>query len=470
MSEFLYEKLAYQLHQQILAGELAVGTRLPSIRKLSAEHDIAKITVQHALHKLEASGLIFAKAKSGYYVAEQPVNQPVANNKRILSPRPIDMPAVFQEVMARSAAFDISPNRKQQTEANQHQVILNRHIARALRHNSHNNSQYYGEPNGDIELREQLSRSYQRRHTHLPPEQFCITSGCQNSLFLALFACCKPGDKVAIESPGFYGVLQLLQQLQLQAVELPSSFTQGLNSDQLRQAAEKWDIKACVVTPNFATPTGACMTDPEKQKLVTVAEEYGITLIEDDIYSDLGFHHTPRPLISFPSKAPIILCGSFSKSLSRDLRLGWLCSNADLSAIIQLKLVNSLATSQSLQQGMAQYLAEGHYARHIAQYKQTLIRQRDLLINAINAHWQVEHLYTVPEGGLAIWLQLPKSCNTLDLYVKALAEDIIVTPGRLFTNSNRFDHYLRLSFAQPIKGHREKALLRLGELLLENHE
>lgn len=468
MNEFLYEKLAYQLHQQILSGELAVGSKLPSIRKLSSEHEIAKITVQHALHKLEASGLIYAKAKSGYYVSEQPIKQPEANNKRILSPRSIDMPALFQQIMSRSAAFDISPNRKQQNEVNQHQVILNRHIARALRHNSHNNSQYYGEPNGDSELREQLSRNYQRRQTHLAPEQFCITSGCQNSLFLALFACCKPGDKVAIESPGFYGVLQLLQQLQLQAVELPSSFTQGVSAEQLKQAAEKWDIKACVLTPNFATPTGACMPDPEKQNLVNVAQQYNITLIEDDIYSDLGFHHNPRPLISFPSKAPIILCGSFSKSLSRDLRLGWLCSNNDLSAIVQLKLVNSLATSQGLQQGMAHYLAEGNYSRHLAQYKQTLIKQRDGLINTINQHWQVEHLYTVPDGGLAIWLQLPKPCNTLDLYVKALAEDIIVTPGRLFTNSNRFDNYLRLSFAQPITGHREKAMLRLGEIVAEN--
>lgn len=467
MSEFLYEKLAYQLHQQILSGELSIGNRLPSIRTLSKQHDIAKITVQHALHKLEASGLIYAKAKSGYYVNEQPVNQPIANNKRILSPRPIDMPAVFQQVMARSAAFDISPNRKQQTEVNQHQVILNRHIARALRHNSHNNSQYYGEPNGDSELREQIARSYQRRQTHLPAEQFCITSGCQNSLFLALFACCKPGDKVAIESPGFYGVLQLLQQLQLQAVELPSSFTQGLNSEQLKQAAEKWDIKACVVTPNFATPTGACMPDPEKQKLVEVAEQYNITLIEDDIYSDLGFHHNPRPLISFDSKAKIILCSSFSKSLSRDLRLGWVSSNQDLSPIVQLKLVNSLAISQSLQQGMAQYLAEGNYTRHLAQYKQTLVKQRELLTNTINQHWQFEHLYTIPDGGLAIWLQLPESCNSLDLYVKALDEDIIVTPGRLFTNSNRFDNYLRLSFAQPITGHRESAMIRLGQLVAE---
>ena len=467
MSEFLYEKLAYQLHQQILSGELPVGSRLPSIRTLSKERDIAKITVQHALHKLEASGLIYAKAKSGYYVTEQPIKQPMANNKRILSPRPIDMPAVFQQIMARSAAFDISPDRKQQTEVNQHQVILNRHIARSLRHNSHNNSQYYGEPNGDQALREQLVKLYARRQTQLTEEQFCVTSGCQNSLFLALFSCCKPGDKVAIESPGFYGVLQLLQKLDLQAVELPSSFTQGLNAEQLQQAAEKWDIKACVVTPNFATPTGACMPDPEKEKLVRVAEQYKITLIEDDIYSDLGFHHNPRPLISFDSKAPVILCGSFSKSLSRDLRLGWIASNQDLSAIVQLKLVNALAISQSLQQGMAQYLAEGNYLRHIAQFKQTLIKQREMLINAINQHWQFEHLYTVPDGGLAIWLQLPKGCSTLDLYVKALAEDIIVTPGRLFTNSNRFDNYLRLSFAQPIEGHRETAMIRLGELIAE---
>lgn len=465
MSEYIYQKLAAQLRAQILAGQFQIGQRLPSIRTLSAEHGVAKITVQHALHKLEASGVVVAKAKSGYYVSEQAnAHEPKANINQPSEPKSIDVPDVFYQIMARSAAFDIAPHQQSHEQLSSHQSLLNRYLSRSQRQGGYKHYQYYGDPAGDSFLREQICQQYRRRNTPVSPDQVCITAGCQNALFIALMASCKPGDTVAIESPGFYGVLQLLQQLNLKAIEIPVSYTQGLDPEKLKQAASQWNIKACVVTPCYATPTGAAMSYEQKQSLVNVAQAHNITLIEDDIYGELGFYKQPEPLISFKSTAPIILCSSVSKSLSRDLRLGWLICNDNAQSLIQLKLINQLATSQSLQKGLAEFIAEGHYQRHLIQYRRKLLAQRDELRVALAKYWKLDTRFTLPDGGLCLWVQLGTKTNTFSLYAEALEKDIVLTPGRLFSNSQDYDNYLRLSFAHPLTPARENALQQLGQL------
>ena len=466
MREYLYQKLVALLKQDIASGRWQENEKLPSIRQLSEEHKLAKITVQHALHKLEAQRIVVAKNRSGYYVANTSnKNKAVESNTQIRSPRHINMPDLFYQVMSYSAAFDVYPSAPASHSHSPHIALLNRSIARAYREHNHHNSQYYASPKGAVQLRQQLSESYHQRGFHSDAENFCITAGCQNSLFIALMSTCQPGDTVAIESPGFYGVLQLLKQLNLNAVELPVSYTQGLKAQQLEKAAAKWPIKACIVTPNFATPTGAMMPEEQKQQLVLSAEQLNITLIEDDIYADLGFHSTPKPLIAYTSSSPIILCSSWSKSLSRDLRLGWITTNKDIEPLVQNKLVNHLAESQNSQKGMIDFIAEGHYSRHLSHFKQHLLKQRDQLITTLNTHWQTDCRYTVPDGGLALWLQLPAHIDTLVLYKQAIKENIVITPGRLFTNSNEFTNYLRLPFAQSIDKPRSQALLRLGQLI-----
>jgi DNA-binding transcriptional MocR family regulator len=238
----------------------------------------------------------------------------------------------------------------------------------------------------------------------------------------------------------------------------------GLTSDALREATKKWDIKACVLTANFSTPTGALIPLEEKQKIVALAAEKDITIIEDDIYGDLGFHSTVVPLKSFDTKDNVILCGSFSKSLSRDLRIGWIVAGKHYTKIVHMKLIYQLSTSQATQNGLTSFLAEGHYDRHLYQYRKTLLKQRDQLLNAIADNWKIPLKFTVPDGGLAIWIQLPMELDTLSLYESAIAEGIILTPGRLFSSADNFSNCLRLSFAHPTTGNRLKAIQRLGYL------
>jgi len=466
MHEFKYQQLANTLISQIDERKWRTNEKLPSIRALAKSYAVSKISVIKALHTLEARGIVFVKAKSGYYVAPNKVlPQPSPTPLVFSRPKLVEVPDVFYEIMERSAAFDIAPKKPVRAHVPNHLLLLNRHINRASRNNPQNNALYYSEPRGDKALRHQISQLYRKRDLNISADEICITSGCQNSLFLALMTTCQPGDIVAIESPAFYGVLQLLQQLKLKVIELPSSFTTGLTSDSLEQATKKWQIKACVVTANFATPTGALIPVEEKRKIVKLANEKGITLIEDDIYGDLTFHSKVAPLKSYDTKDNVILCSSFSKSLSRDLRIGWIVTSKHYKKIVHMKLVSQLSTSLTIQQGLASFLAEGNFARHLYQYNKTLLKQRDQLLHSIDKHWNVDIKYTVPDGGLAIWIELPKEVDTFLLYDKAIAEGIVITPGRLFSSTNKYSNYLRLSFAHPTTEHRLAAVKRLAQLI-----
>ncbi|WP_440873696.1 PLP-dependent aminotransferase family protein [Thalassotalea sp. PLHSN55] len=465
MRQFKYQQLANHLQAKIDEKVWQANEKLPSIRELARQHNVSKISVQKALHNLEARDLIFVKPKSGYYVsANKNTAQQTHLSQKLNKPKLVDMPEIFYEIMQRSAAFDIAPNRESSSHASQSLLLLNRHISRALRQKPQHNALYYCEPSGDVKLREQIAKHYRKRGLTVTAEQICITSGCQNSLFLALTASCKPGDIVAVESPAFYGVLQLLQQLKLKVVELPSSFTTGLSVETLAQATLKWQIKACVLTANFATPTGALIPKHEKEKIVALALKKNIILIEDDIYGDLGFHSNIEPLKHFDQNDNVILCSSFSKSLSRDLRIGWVITNKHYQKIAHTKLVYQLSTSQAMQQGVTSFLAEGHFERHLHQYRQVLLKQRLQLTNAIAEHWQFPTRFTVPDGGLAIWIELPKKIDSFALYHQAIAQGIVITPGGLFSSLKQYSNFLRLSFAHPCTGRRLEALKMLGQL------
>ncbi|WP_343044181.1 PLP-dependent aminotransferase family protein [Marinifaba aquimaris] len=467
MKQFLYQQLANQLKSQIQDHIWQADEKLPSIRVLSDRHKISKISVQKALQELEAMGLIHAKPRSGYYVAKQATAKVSEfTQPQIAAPSLIQVPDIFLDIMRLSAAFDIYPKAGIEID-NQSIQLLHRHINRAMRQHASKNALYYGDPTGDPALKKQIAQHYRARNVIIEPEDICITAGCQNSLFLALSSVCQTGDTIAIESPAFYGVLQLAQSLGLRVIEISASATQGMDTDILQSALEIWPIKACIVTSNFATPTGACMPAKAKQSLVDLAKEHDFTIIEDDIYGDLGFHVLPEPVKAIDRDEHTILCSSFSKSLSRDLRIGWVIGAKYHQQIIHHKLVHHLSSNQALQQGLASFIANGDFRRHLLQYRQQLKKQRDALIAAINQYWQFSFSYTVPDGGLAIWIKLDEPIDTVELYKRALKQDIVLTPGALFSTSQSYQNCLRLSFVHPIEGARKQALTMVNRLVFE---
>ncbi|MFV8782014.1 PLP-dependent aminotransferase family protein [Microbulbifer sp. SA54] len=462
--EFRYLRLEAWLLQGIKAHRWREGERLPSIRALCREHDVSKATVQHALQRLEAQGLVEARPKSGHFVSRQssPVRQPVTR-ARIEAPRPVTVSDLLQDIMRRSAAFDLLPQHPP-GDLPPGIVALNRSIGRSLRRQSGQDFQYYDEPAGSFELRSQLALHIARRGGQGEPEAICITSGCQHALFLALMACCDRGDVVAVESPGFYGVMQIIEQLGLRVVEVPASLETGMDIDALEDVLKRWKVRACVVSPAFATPGGALMPASAKQRLLALAEIHDLAVIEDDIYADTALGVVPDPLKALDRDGRVILCSSFSKSLSRDLRLGWISGGRWHARILHLKLITQLSSSRFVQRGVAEFIADGSFSAHLRRLRIELRTRRDRLIQLLHK-WPGNIRVSQPQGGLAVWVELPEGENTLSLYALALQQGVVITPGPLFSASGQFKNCLRISFAHPWDKAREEALNRLSSLL-----
>lgn len=464
--DYRYLQIEEALLTAIREQRILTGERLPSVRTLCQHHSASKATVLHALHRLEAQGRVEARPKSGFYISAplQSVSTPDGTHT-ISPPRPITPSELWLDIMHRSSAFDLLP--KQPGNATPTGLIaLHRSIGRALRQQRGNEHLYYDAPEGLTALREQLALNLTRRGCHLSADDLCITSGCQQALFLALLASTQPGDVVAVESPGFYGVLQLLEQLKLQVVEVPSSAEQGMSMTALAEVLERWPVKACVVSPAFSTPSGACMPLSARQQLLALAEQYDLAIIEDDIYADTAFQRVPDPLLALDQHQRVILCSSFSKSLSRDIRVGWIHGARWHGRIVQLKLVTQLASSRATQLGVANFLADGSYHTHLRKQRYEWRVQRNQLLQALQ-QWPVPVAASVPEGGLALWVQLPEHCNALNLYQMALPHGIVLTPGHLFSVSPQHHHYLRVGFTHPWDEARLKALHQLGKLLAQ---
>ncbi|MBM6549783.1 PLP-dependent aminotransferase family protein [Marinomonas ostreistagni] len=467
MTTFRYQALEAHLRQQIESGRYQAGEKLPSVRTLCQLHSLSKATVTHALQSLEAERLIYAVPKSGYFVSESRMHDSTPQKVTTPSmPAPVNVPALFRDIMARSAAFDIFPS-DASAPASAHLVTLNRMIAKAARTHPDKKAHYYDEPKGHQGLRQAVAELYRQRETTLSSEDLCITAGCQHALFLALMATCQPGDTVAIESPAFYGALQQLEQLGLRVIEIACDPDTGLDIDELEQKIAQWPIKACLVTPNFHTPTGAQMPAAAMQRLVALAETQDFYIIEDDIYGELGFQKAPcPPLKSLCQQGRVILCGSFSKCLSRDLRIGWIAGGKLQGKIEQLKLITQLASPQAVQQGLTEFIRQGHFKRHVQQFRQQLKSQREQLLAELERLGGERIKFSHPKGGLSCWVELPAHINTQRHYQALREQGIVLTPGVLFSAHGLYQHHLRVSFSQPLTAGRQAALQTLLDTLL----
>ncbi len=472
---YRYQQLERELIEQISSGRIPVGSKLPSIRLQCQQTGFSKATVIHAYERLEAAGFVEVRRKSGYFVSAQQDAEPgLAAIEPTLpqvmtEPHLIDMSDVMRDIMTHNAAFDIAPQMDKRSQRPVGITDLNRCLARALRQQAGSAHQYYDEPAGLLSLRQQIAQRYQRLGCHVNEADVLITAGCQHGLSLALQSCCKPGDIVAVESPGFYGVLQLLESMGLQVLEIPVTAHEGLSIEALSNALGKWEIAACVVTPAFATPLGSVMPVNERKKLIQLAEQFGFTIVEDDIYADLSFGARQPPLKQLDQSQHVILCGSYSKSLSRELRLGWVIASHGQAALMGLKMVNILALSRFTQQGLVEYLNEGMYEKHLRKLKPLLKAQRDQLIELLFQSWQSlgEIRISQPQGGLALWVELEERFNVAACYLDARRKGIVITPGNLFTAQDQFKHCLRISFAHPWNDQRKEAIKRLGAILLQ---
>jgi DNA-binding transcriptional MocR family regulator len=464
-----YETLANTMAAEIRSGRLVVGTRMPSLRQVIAQHGVSQSTVFRAYYLLEEWGLIRAQERSGYYVA------PGAAVSGERTPRPA-------RTLADSAKVDISELVFNVLEAAKHPGVvplgsafpspllfplprLAKSLAQAARLISPW-STVVDLPPGNEPLRQQIALRYLGMGLSQPTEEIVVTNGALEALNLCLMAVTRPGDVVAVESPGFYAALQAIERLDLRAVEIPVDPSTGLDLDTLAQALDKHPIRACWFMTNYQNPTGATLTLGKKKALVELLAQHDVPLIEDDVYGELHFQSDyPLPAIAFDKKGLVMHCSSFSKTLAPGYRIGWASAGRFADKVQRLKLMTTLSASIPAQAGIADYLQHGGYDRHLRKLRTALRAQRDAMDAALRRWMPAGVRWTLPAGGYFVWLEFPATVDALELHQLAIGKGFSLAPGPIFSATRAFRHCVRLNFGHPWSADVDRAMRALAELV-----
>ena len=463
----LYERLAAEFLGQIQAGVLRPGDRLPSVRRTSRQKVLSVTTVRQAYQTLEDRGLVEARPQSGYYVRwRRPKEQSALENSR--GEGPVEPQRVQLQDLARRVRDDASLGSLVQFGAAVPAPDLlpsgrlNNLLARVVR-SGRVPAHLLGTAQGCRELRVQVARQAYLAGCELAADDVFVTNGCTEALYLALRAVCRPGDLVAIESPTYFGILQVIEALDLRVLEIPCDPVAGLDLDALRLAAERHPVRAAVLVPNFSNPLGACMPEANKRALVELLAARDIPLIEDDLYGDLHFgDRRPAVARSFDQHGGVMLCSSYSKSLSPGYRVGWLAPGRWAERVERHKAALNLFSPVPPQLAIASFLESGGFDHVLRRMRRAYALRLAKMADMVLRYFPEETRVSSPQGGFVLWVQMPASVDSLDLYRRGLALGITLAPGYLFAPGPRYRHYIRLNAAM-LWAETEWAVKRLGE-------
>ncbi len=447
MKDLLYKKVGRIIFDQIENHTFQSGQRLPSERQLSKKLNVSIGTVQRAYADLEDLGLIIPKKRSGYYVKpSKPVSisppkvehfESIPSNVRVLETAISVMQVASKKGLVKLGSA--IPNVTGKAVVKLHQ---------ALKRRSQKIHNYEEDPQGYLPLRRQIARRSISTGKSYHPDEIVITAGCQEALTIALRCISKPGDTIVVESPCYYGALQALEFLELNAIEIPSSPSDGIDTATLETVLQTWPVKGILLNPSFSNPSGYLCPELKKQDIARLILKYDIPLIEDDIFADLGFRgDRPTSIQSYDQDGRVIVCSSISKTICPDLRIGWMMAGRYTQKARTIKFISTLCAPCHTQYALTDFLSTNLYERHIRSVTSDYERKQHLLLKAVKRWFPDETYATQPQGGFLCWLKLPDEIDGLILYQQAIEEGISLTPGEICSPTNRFKNYIRLNYA-----------------------
>lgn len=468
VKDYLYLNIARQFESQIRDGVLKMGDKLPSVRQVSRERGISINTITQAYLELESLSLIESRPKSGFYVCystkgnlpvPSPSNPPLSALHQ-LEEDLIDK--VYDSMLEKNItllslgfpAAELLPIAK-----------LNKGLVHAMRSLPDSGTGYEPVP-GNEKLRNEIARLSFSWDGNLKAEDIVTTPGCISALSYCLTALAGPGDTIIVESPAYFGILQLAKSLRLKVIELPTNFVTGIELDALKNTLSKRRIAACVLISNFNNPSGSLMPADHKKEVVRLMEYHNIPLIEDDIYGDLYFgNHRPTNCKTYDESGLVLCCSSVSKTLAPGYRVGWVSPGRFKDQIMRTKLHHSLSSASITQEVVADFLKNGRYENHLRRIRATLYSNYRNYVKTINEHFPDHVKLTQPQGGFFLWLELEKGFDVISLYEKAMRFNISIAPGRMFSLHKQFQNCMRLNYGMYWNKELEKSLEILGMLI-----
>ena len=277
------------------------------------------------------------------------------------------------------------------------------------------------------------------------PAQVLITTGSQQALDLIAKILIDPGSKVLVETPTYLGALQAFTPMEPQFVSVASD-AEGVDLSDLQAKAS--GARFFYVLPNFQNPTGSSMSEARRAELSATAAQLNLPIVEDNPYGDLWFDAPPPLPLTARNPDGCIYMGSFSKTLAPGLRLGFLVAPKALyPKLLQAKQAADLHTPSFNQRMVAEVLKGNFLDRHVPTIRALYKSQRDAMLAALDTHLAGSGVtWNTPDGGMFLWLKLPKGMNAIDLLPKAVERNVAFVPGAAFYADAPQMNTLRLSF------------------------
>ncbi len=331
----------------------------------------------------------------------------------------------------------------------------------------------YGPTEGQEAVKACIAEVMAAEGTIVDPAEVMVTTGGQQVIDLVCKTLIDPGDVIVAEAPTYPGAVPSFRAYEADVVQIEMD-EDGMRIDELEATLDRLEQegrrpKFIYTIPNFQNPAGVTMSLPRRRRLVEVASERELLVLEDNPYGLLRYEGEPLPTLrSLDGGEFVIYLGTFSKILSAGLRVGWTVAPAPVMEKMNLgKQGADLCSSSMTQSFIAAYWQERDWRDYLDSLIGLYRRRRDLMLDALAEHFPAESTWTRPEGGLFVWATLPDYIDTSDLLARALQENVAFVPGRAAYLDGRGASSMRLNFSGVSDDDIREGVRRIGEVVRE---
>ncbi|MBB1486106.1 aminotransferase-like domain-containing protein [Oceanospirillum sediminis] len=457
-----YKVIVEQIIGDIRTGKLCHGSRMPSLRKMSGLMGVSMTTTLNAYHLLEELGWIVAKPQSGFYVS-----CPLSEQR---APEPPQFRSQLKEISLQESSVSYLPGVYEPGPLGISQLdpelmpteALQRSLKRGMKR-LNQSIHRYPDRQGDISLRQALSSHFEHYGFPFTDKELVITGGCIDAVRIGLEAISCPGDGIAISSPCFSGLLELLSGLSRKVVEIPCT-AEGIDLEQFEYHLQQGTVKAGLFSTSHMNPQGISMSPQQKQTLAELANHYQVPVIEDDIYMELGHGKTmPLPAKYWDKGGYVLWCGSISKTLAAGFRLGWCLPGRFLPEYLRLHGITHFGVATPAQAGIADFINTGQYHSHLNKIRNYLQRNIRDYKNRLAELMPDGTAISQPEGGMVLWLQIP-GLDSGALWKAACEQGTDLRAGPAFSTLPLYQDCLRINVGWPLNEFTDAILVQIAEL------
>ncbi|BCG94090.1 aminotransferase-like domain-containing protein [Mesorhizobium sp. 131-2-1] len=438
----LVETVMAAIRQRIAARSLTPGARLPSIRAFAKSMRVSKSTVVEAYERLAAEGAIRSRPGSGFYAAGPLAPLSLAEIGPRLD-REVDPLWVSRQSLEAGDEV-LKPGCGWLPASWMPQAALRRALRSAARADDVTLADY-GTPLGLPPLRQLLARRMAEHGIEASPEQIMLTESGTQAIDLLCRFLIEPGDTVLVDDPCYFNFHALLRAHRAKVVSVPYT-PSGPDIDLFAQALAEHRPRLYITNSGIHNPTGAILSPVTAHRLLKLADQADLTIIEDDIFAD--FEHSPAPrLAAFDGLAHVVHIGSFSKTLSASVRCGFIAAPRDwIEQLTDLKIATTFGGGRLAADLVLTLLKDGSYRKHVEALRVRLARamaETSTRLKAIGITPWIDQ-----PAGLFLWCSLPEGLDAADMARRALSANVVLAPGNAFSLSQTAGRFLRFNVAQ----------------------